>query len=181
VAARTLRPHPTRLNRADIARFGALRFNVGAALQALKSREGLTDRILNEADMAKMLVLADGRNHALVRLAYAYTGDLRVSELVGLRWSDLADAADGTLYVTAYGKGRKTRTVRVSAATGNVMRALRADAPLNAFVLRSGTERLIRCRRGGSCAPQRNARGLKRTCRRIFFGMHMRRMHLSEA
>ena len=113
------------------AKLGALRFNVGAALQAPKSRDGLADRILNEADVAKMLALTDGRNHA-VRLGYA--GGLRVSELVGLRWSDLTDAADGTLYVTIYGKGGKTRTIRVSAATGNVMRALRADAPLSGFV-----------------------------------------------
>lgn len=114
------------------AKLGALRFNVGAALQAPKSRDGLADRILGEADVAKMLALTDGRNHALVRLGYA--GGLRVSELVGLRWSDLTDAADGTLYVTIYGKGGKTRTIRVSAATGNVMRALRADAPLSGFV-----------------------------------------------
>jgi site-specific recombinase XerD len=47
-----------------------------------------------------MLALTAGRNHALVQLAYA--GGLRVSELVGLRWSDLTDAADDTLYVVVY-------------------------------------------------------------------------------
>jgi len=64
------------------AKLGALRFNVGAALLAPKSRNELAERILDEADVAKMLVLTEGRNHAFVRLAYA--SGLRVSELVGL-------------------------------------------------------------------------------------------------
>ena len=41
-----------------------------------------------------MLALSEGRDHALVRLAYA--GGFRVSELVSLRWSDVVDAADAT-------------------------------------------------------------------------------------
>jgi integrase len=61
-------------------------------------------------------------------------GRILAAELMRLRWSDLADAADGTLYVTVYGKGGKTRTVRVSSATGNVMRTLRADLPLHGYV-----------------------------------------------
>jgi integrase/recombinase XerD len=120
------------------SKLGALRFNVGAALKTHAGRDGLADRILAESDVARMLALTVGRDHALIRLAYA--GGFRVAELVSLRWSDLADAADGTLYITVFGKGGKTRTVRVSAATGKVMRALRADAPLSGFVFagRSG-------------------------------------------
>jgi len=114
------------------AKLGALRYNVGTALKLPAGRNGLADRILAEADVASMLAFTDGRDHALVRLAYA--SGFRVAELMGLRWSDLADAPDDTLYVTVYGKGGKTRTVRVSAATGKVMHALRADAPANGYV-----------------------------------------------
>jgi integrase/recombinase XerD len=114
------------------AKLGATPFNVGAALRKPPARDTLADRILEEMHVARMLALTEGRNHALVRLAYA--GGFRVSELVALRWSDCADAADGALYVTVFGKGGKTRTVRISPATGRVLRALRADAPLSGHV-----------------------------------------------
>lgn len=114
------------------AKLGAVPFNVGAALRKPPQRDGLADRILDEAAVARMLALTNGRDHALVRLAYA--GGFRVSELTGLRWSDLAEAADGTVFVTAFGKGAKTRTVRVSAATAKVLRDLRGAAPASAYV-----------------------------------------------
>jgi integrase/recombinase XerD len=87
-----------------------------------------------------MLALSDGRDHALVRLAYA--GGFRVSELTGIRWSDLADASDGSMYVVVVGKGAKSRTVRVSAATAKVVRALRSDARANAYVFAGRRDRL---------------------------------------
>jgi site-specific recombinase XerD len=65
-----------------------------------------------------------------------------VTELVGLRWTDLADAEDGTLYVTVYGKGSKTRTVRVSAATGYIVRTLRGEAPSDGHVFAGRCEGL---------------------------------------
>lgn len=114
------------------AKLGAVPFNVGAALNTPKSRDGLADRILSEAEVAKMLALSEGRDHALVRLAYA--GGFRVSELVALRWADVADADDGTLFLTVFGKGGKTRTVRVSVATAEVLRTLRGDAALEAYI-----------------------------------------------
>jgi site-specific recombinase XerD len=125
-------------------KLGALRFNVGAALRAPTYRETLADRILSEADVARMLALTHGRNHALLRLAYA--GGLRVAELVALRWSDLADAEDETLFVTVLGKGGKARTVRVSAATGYIVRALRGEALSDGHVFAG--------RRGGLNASQ---------------------------
>lgn len=114
------------------ARLGAIRFNVAAAIRSPQGRDGLADRILAEGDVAKMLALSTGRNHALIRLAYA--GAFRVSELVSLRWSDLAGAKDGTLFVTVLGKGNKTRTVRVTQDTAKIVNALREDAPPNAYV-----------------------------------------------
>jgi integrase len=124
------------------AKLGAMPFNVGAALRKPKARDTLADRILDEQQVARMLALSDGRDHALVRLAYA--GGFRVSELVALRWSDCADAADGCMFATVFGKGGKTRVVRISAATSHVLRALRADAPLIARLSRTkrGFERV---------------------------------------
>lgn len=108
------------------AKIGATSFNVGAALRAPKGREGLADRILSESNVAKMLALTiDPRDHALVRVAYA--GGFRVSELVGLRWSDVAEATDGGAFLTVLGKGSKTRTVRISAETMRALEVLRTE------------------------------------------------------
>jgi integrase/recombinase XerD len=114
------------------AKLGALPFNVGAALRKPAARDTLADRILTEDDTAKMLALTEGSEHVLVRLLYA--GGFRVSELVALRWKDLADAPNGGMFVTVHGKGDKTRTVRVSVKTANLVRAMRDGASPTAFV-----------------------------------------------
>jgi site-specific recombinase XerD len=108
------------------SKLGALPFNVGAALRKPPARDGLADRILDEGQVQRMLGKTEGRDHALVRLLYA--GGFRISELVGLRWKDLADASDGEMYVTVLGKGGKTRTVRISAATATILHDMRGDA-----------------------------------------------------
>ena len=128
------------------AKLGALPFNVGAALRKPAARDTLADRILTEDETAKMLALTEGRDHVLIRLLYA--GGFRVSEVVGLRWADLADANDGALFVTVHGKGDKTRTIRVSTKTANLVRAMRADAPASAFVFPG------RARNGSTSAVQ---------------------------
>jgi integrase/recombinase XerD len=114
------------------AKLGALPFNVGAALRKPAARDTLADRILTEDETAKMLALTEGRDHVLIRLLYA--GGFRVSEIVALRWSDLTDAPNGTMFITVHSKGDKTRTVRISANTAGRVRALRADALPTGFV-----------------------------------------------
>jgi len=114
------------------SKLGALPFNVGAALRKPAARDTLADRILTEDDTAKMLALTEGSEHVLIRLLYA--GGFRVSEIVALRWEHLSDAPNGAMFVTVHGKGDKTRTVRISTKTANLVRALRGDAPPTAFV-----------------------------------------------
>jgi integrase/recombinase XerD len=128
------------------ATLGALPFNLGAALRKPAARDTLADRILTEDDIAKMLALTTGRDHVLIRLLYA--GGFRVSELVALRWSDLADAPNGGMFITVHGKGNKTRTVRISLRTADLVRTLRGDAPATAFVFPG------RARNGATSAVQ---------------------------
>jgi integrase/recombinase XerD len=91
-------------------RLGYLPFDVGGAVRLPRLRGALAERILSEADVHRLLALEpDGRNRALLRLAYA--GGLRVSELVALRWRDLQPRDGGEGQVTVYGKGGKTRAV----------------------------------------------------------------------
>jgi site-specific recombinase XerD len=113
-------------------KLGAVPFNVGAALRKPPARDGLADRILTEADVARMLALTEGRDHALIRLAY--NGGFRVSELVSLQWKDIVDGNDGSIFVTVLGKGGKTRTVRISRATASFVRSLHGSADSTGFV-----------------------------------------------
>ena len=137
-------------------RIGVLPVNVGAALRLPKLRSRLAERILPEATVQRLLALeVDPRNRVLLRLAYA--GGLRVSELVGLAWRDLQPREDAG-QVTVFGKGGKTRTVLLSAATWTELTALRHDAGADDPVFRS--------RRGGHLDP--------RQVRRIVLGAAQR-------
>jgi len=111
---------------------GVLRANVGLALTRVDAPDRLADRILSETEVASMLACSDGRDHVLVRLLYA--GGLRVSELLGLRWSDVVAATDGTAYISVIGKGEKARTVRISSMTAVVLFDYRSAAPEEAHV-----------------------------------------------
>jgi len=120
-------------------RTGAVPFNVGAALLVPKSRGTLADRILSEREVNKMRRAAETpREVALIELFYGSA--FRLAELRGLRWSDAAEASDGGAYLTVFGKGNKTRTVRIVPKVWRLVEALRGDAPIDApvFVGRSG-------------------------------------------
>jgi len=120
-------------------RTGAVPFNVGAALLVPKSRDTLADRILSEREVNKMRrAAATPREVALIELFYGSA--FRLAEMRGLRWSDAAEASDGGAYLTVFGKGNKTRTVRIVPKVWRLVEALRGDAPIDApvFVGRSG-------------------------------------------
>jgi integrase/recombinase XerD len=86
---------------------GLIHFNVGAAVKCPMAKDSLSEKILDRDMVLKMIdhepIL---RNQLILKLFY-YVG-LRVSELINLTWSDLNGE-----YLTIYGKGGKTRVVRV--------------------------------------------------------------------
>lgn len=104
-------------------RTGYVQVNVGAALRLPKIREKLAERILTEEQVQRMLALeTNRRNHAIIRLLYS--AGLRVSELCSLTWRDVQTNGQAG-QVTVYGKGGKTRSIPVSAATYQEVLALR--------------------------------------------------------
>src|SRR5829696_7779884 len=94
---------------------GYLRFNLGKVLKAPPVKNTLAERIPGEADTLLMIRMEPhARNRALLTLLYG--AGLRISEVCGLRWRDLA-AREGAGQVTVYGKGGKTRVVLLSQNT----------------------------------------------------------------
>lgn len=116
-------------------RIGHLRYDVGAVVEAPSVKTTLTERLLEEADVQRLLALeTDPRNAVLLRLLYA--GGLRVSEACSLRWHDALSRGDGG-QITVFGKGSKTRVVLLSATTWRTLIGLRGDAELDAPLFRS--------------------------------------------
>jgi integrase/recombinase XerD len=122
---------------------GYLRFNIGAAVKVPPIKNTLAERIMAEAD-ALLMIRQEPSLRNRVLLTVLYGGGLRISEVCGLRWRDLA-ARDEAGQATVFGKGGKTRAVLLSAATWEVLSALRGEAPADSPVFRS--------RKGGALDP----------------------------
>ena len=116
-------------------RIGYLAFDVGRPLRLPANRNRLSERILGEGAIHKILALEPSRrNRALLRLLYA--AGLRVFELCALTWQHLQERDDAG-QVTVLGKGGKTRAVLLSAATWQELRGLGGDGDAATAVFRS--------------------------------------------
>lgn len=116
-------------------RLGYTPFNVGAPVRLPPVKETLAERIIPEADVHRLLALeANLRNHALLRLLYI--AGLRISEVCGLRWRDMA-ARDDAGQITIMGKGGKTGAILLPAPVWCELAALRAEAGADAPVFLS--------------------------------------------
>ena len=107
-------------------KLGYLRFNVAAALKQPKSDNELAQRILTEQEVMAMILKTDKqRDRLLIRLLYA--SGARISEINGLTWGHVKPNGD-TGQVTLFGKGGKTRAVKLSAATWKELQEFRGGA-----------------------------------------------------
>jgi integrase/recombinase XerD len=116
-------------------RLGYLPFDVARPLRLPKLRDGLAARILDEADVLRMIALESmPRNKAILQTLYI--GGFRVAELCSLKWSDLQDR-DCAGQITVFGKGAKTRTVLMPESVWRAVQLLRKGAGENMPVFRS--------------------------------------------
>lgn len=110
-------------------RIGYLRLNVAAALKSPKKKNTIGERLMTEEEIIRILALedmeGDGRNYALLRTMYAAA--LRVSEACALCWRDVQAHGDSAVLVV-FGKGAKTRTVRIDATTYRRMLGIRPES-----------------------------------------------------
>lgn len=119
-------------------KLGYVHFNVAAVLKTPKAKDELAARILTEDQVMAMIHKSTNqRDGLLLRLLYA--SGARVSEICRLTWRDLQPNGDSG-QVTLFGKGGKTRAVKLSKATWKAMQAFRGTSGLNetVFVSRKG-------------------------------------------
>jgi len=108
-------------------RTGYLPFNVGAAVRLPHVPDLLAERILAEEETLKLLSFAANDRDAMI-LRLFYSSGARVSELVTLTWGSVMERLLGgttTGQVTLVGKGTKSRSVLLSAATWRQLSAFR--------------------------------------------------------
>jgi integrase/recombinase XerD len=113
--------------------------NVMAAVKPPSAKSAISQRILSEATVLKMIVLEqDPRNHAILHVLYA--AGLRVSELCNLRWRHIIRRANGVQLDIMSGKGDKQRHVLLPERSWDILSALREGAADTGFVFRSRQE-----------------------------------------
>jgi len=116
-------------------RLGYLVYDVGAPVRVPSLKDTLSERILSEHELAQMLALeTDTRNHAILRLLYS--SGIRVSEMVSLAWRDFTLRNNGS-QIVVFGKGGKTRTIKLSRATTEELLVLKKDRTPDDPVFRS--------------------------------------------
>jgi site-specific recombinase XerD len=75
------------------------------------------------------------RDYVLCRFLYE-TG-ARISEALGVRWPDFSADRNGEAVVTVFGKGSRTRTVRIGPAVWRLVQQLREGGTPDGFVFRT--------------------------------------------
>lgn len=113
--------------------------NVMAAIKPPSAKSAISQRILTEATVLKMVLLEqEPRNHAILHILYA--AGLRVSELCNLRWRHVIRRSDGVQLDIISGKGDKQRHVLLGESSWAVLSAIREGASDNDFVFQSRQE-----------------------------------------
>jgi integrase/recombinase XerD len=109
------------------AGLGYLPIDVARPLQLPGAKDTLTERILEEEDVQRLIAgESSPRNKLMLQLLYL--AGVRVDELIGLCWRDLQVRRGGGGQITVFGKGRKTRAIRLDGAIWPALMAARGSA-----------------------------------------------------
>ncbi|MFT3785519.1 MAG: tyrosine-type recombinase/integrase [Tepidisphaeraceae bacterium] len=117
------------------SKLGYFAFDVGRALRLPTPDSRLAERILDEGQVERMLMLeVNPRNGMMLTVLYA-TG-LRITELASLKWRDCVARQSGG-QLTVMGKGNRIRAVLLPASVWCGLVALRKGADDGTPVFRS--------------------------------------------
>ena len=137
-------------------RIGYLPFDVARSLRLPSMRETLSERILGEPEVNRMIALEPNPRNR-VMLLVLYGAGLRVSELCGLKWRDVQER-ESDCQISVFGKRGKTRTILLPNSVSDAI-----------FPLRGGTvdmAPIFRSRRGGHLHPSQVMRIVRKAARR---------------
>jgi integrase/recombinase XerD len=87
-----------------------LPWDVSIALKSPRLEDTLTERILPEADILRIIKGEKNKRNSVL-LWVLYASGMRVSEPCALTWANCVDRANGAGQLAIFGKGRKTRFV----------------------------------------------------------------------
>lgn len=157
-------------------RLGYLQFDTARPLRLPTLRNQLAERILEDSDIRRMILLEpDERNRLMLTLMYM-TG-VRVSEVCGLRWRDCVARESGA-QITVHGKGGKTRAILIPGSLWRDMESVRSGTGMDLPVFAS--------RKGGSLSSSGVWRIVRAAARRAGIDANvsphwMRHAHASHA
>ena len=103
-------------------KIGYLRFNVGLVVKGLRDKETINQKILREDEIRKLIdTCKKDREKLLIRLMV--NCGLRISEVINLKWEDLSNEK-----LTVFGKGNKTRFVKIRLELVEQLKTLRTNS-----------------------------------------------------
>jgi integrase/recombinase XerD len=116
---------------------GYLFANPASMIKTTKAKDALNERILQAEEVKNLINVADlERDRSILILLYIL--GLRISELVGLNWSDF-QPTDEAIAVTIFGKGHKTRTLLITRTLWSELKQLpRSEKTEAVFLSRFG-------------------------------------------
>lgn len=120
---------------------GALAVNAAKPFKVRKGNDRLSERILTESQVQRMIHGFKGTERDRLILKFLYATGCRVSELVGLTWESCKTLDDGKGEITIHGKGSKTRIILIGAELWEEIVRLRGDRGLKDAVFPSRTGR----------------------------------------
>ncbi|MGB5715365.1 MAG: tyrosine-type recombinase/integrase [Waterburya sp.] len=116
---------------------GYLSANPASMVKTPKPKDALNERILEAEEVKELINEASNERDRLI-LILLYILGLRISELVGLNWSDFQPTED-SVTVTIFGKGHKTRTLLITHQLWSELQQLpRSDKTEAVFLSRFG-------------------------------------------
>ncbi|MGK7950249.1 MAG: tyrosine-type recombinase/integrase [Xenococcaceae cyanobacterium] len=121
---------------------GYLSANPASMIKTIKAKDALNERILLDKEVKELINSASNDRDRLI-LKLIYILGLRISELVGLNWSDFKPTSDNVT-VTVFGKGHKTRTLLITHQLWSELKQLPRSARTEAVFLSRFGNRLER-------------------------------------
>lgn len=116
-------------------RIGYLPFDTGKPLRIPTPKETISERIMDEDEIHYMIQNTNNQRDRLLLEVLYYTG-LRVSEISGLKWSNL-QARETTGQITVQTKGSKTNVILLPAQLWKNLLDYRKETPDDSPIFRS--------------------------------------------